>query len=109
MNVLITGAAGMIGRKLTARLVRDSALAGRPIEAMTLADVAAPSAPSTSIRIRTVATDIAAAGAAASLVSDRPDVIFHLAAVKIPFIQGLHGDGPGEMAVGHKGRARLPQ
>jgi nucleoside-diphosphate-sugar epimerase len=81
MNVLITGAAGMIGRKLTARLVRDGALAGRPIEAMTLADVAAPSAPSTSIRIRTVATDIAAAGAAASLVSDRPDVIFHLAAV----------------------------
>jgi len=31
MHILITGAAGMIGRKLTSRLVADGALAGKPI------------------------------------------------------------------------------
>ena len=31
MKVLIIGAAGMIGRKLTARLVRDGKLAGKAI------------------------------------------------------------------------------
>ena len=40
MHILITGAAGMIGRKLTARLVKDGALHGRTIEALTLTDVA---------------------------------------------------------------------
>ena len=32
MHVLITGAAGMIGRKLTARLVKDGGLNGEPID-----------------------------------------------------------------------------
>ena len=31
MHILITGAAGMIGRKLTARLVIDRALGDQPI------------------------------------------------------------------------------
>ena len=30
MHILITGAAGMIGRKLTARLVKDGTLNGQP-------------------------------------------------------------------------------
>ncbi len=42
MHILITGAAGMIGRKLTARLVNDGALNGSAIEKLTLIDVIVP-------------------------------------------------------------------
>jgi len=42
MHVLILGAAGMIGRKLTARLVADGAVAGREIDRLTLVDVVVP-------------------------------------------------------------------
>ena len=45
MYILITGAAGMIGRKLTARLVRDGVLNGRAIDRMTLTDIVAPELP----------------------------------------------------------------
>ena len=45
MHVLILGAAGMIGRKLTARLVADGHVGGRAIERLTLADVVAPQPP----------------------------------------------------------------
>ena len=36
MHILITGAAGMIGRKLIERLIVDRALNGQPIEKLTL-------------------------------------------------------------------------
>ena len=39
MHILITGAAGMIGRKLTARLVEAGELNGQPIDELTLIDV----------------------------------------------------------------------
>jgi D-erythronate 2-dehydrogenase len=82
MHVLITGAAGMIGRKLTARLMRDGALAGGAIERMTLTDVVAPEAPlGAPFAAATAAGDLAAAGAAGRAIADRPDVIFHLAAI----------------------------
>ena len=45
MHVLILGAAGMIGRKLTARLVADGNVGGRAIERLTLADVVPPQQP----------------------------------------------------------------
>ena len=45
MHILITGAAGMIGRKLTERLVKDGALNGKPIDKLTLLDVVAPREP----------------------------------------------------------------
>ena len=41
MHILITGAAGMIGRKLTDRLVKDGSLNGQPIDRLTLIDVVA--------------------------------------------------------------------
>ena len=44
-HILITGGAGMIGRKLTERLVSAGALNGKPIERLTLLDVIAPSQP----------------------------------------------------------------
>jgi D-erythronate 2-dehydrogenase len=82
MHVLIIGAAGMIGRKLTDRLLAAGAVGGRGISAMTLVDVVAPSAPAgAKPRIATRAADLSDAGVAASLVADRPDMIFHLAAI----------------------------
>lgn len=82
MHIFITGAAGMIGRKLTARLVNDGALNGAPIEKLTLLDVTAPTKPEIfSGAIETVAGDIAEPAGLRKLVASRPDVIFHLAAV----------------------------
>ena len=45
MHILITGAAGMIGRKLTDRLGKDGSLNGQPIDRLTLIDVVAPEKP----------------------------------------------------------------
>ena len=81
MKILVLGAAGMIGRKLTARLVADGALAGAAITALTLADVIAPEPPGGTIPARCVAADLSAPEAARELAVDRPDVIFHLAAI----------------------------
>jgi nucleoside-diphosphate-sugar epimerase len=82
MHVLITGAAGMIGRKLTERLTRDGALGGQAITALTLLDVAAPAKPRVFAgRVHMTTTDLAAAGAAEQAVGARPAVIFHLAGV----------------------------
>ena len=42
MHILITGAAGMIGRKLVARLLKERQLAGRAITRLDLHDIVAP-------------------------------------------------------------------
>jgi nucleoside-diphosphate-sugar epimerase len=82
MHILITGAAGMIGRKLTERLVIDRALGDQPIDKLTLIDIVAPARPAGfSDHVKTRATDLAAPGVAEKAVSERPDVIFHLAGV----------------------------
>ncbi|HTW28577.1 MAG TPA: D-erythronate dehydrogenase [Acetobacteraceae bacterium] len=82
MHILIIGAAGMVGRKLTARLVADGGLAGRPIERLTLVDIIAPEAPAGFTgAVETNAADLSAPGAAASAVAGRPDLIVHLAAI----------------------------
>jgi nucleoside-diphosphate-sugar epimerase len=67
-RVLVTGAAGMIGRKLTERLVKDGA--GELI----LHDVV-------SLGAGSFASDLSAPGEAEKLVAPRPDIIFHLAAI----------------------------
>jgi nucleoside-diphosphate-sugar epimerase len=82
MHVLVTGAAGMIGRKLAARLAADGGLDGRPIERLTLTDIVAPQPPAGfAARIETVAADLPVPGIAERLIAARPDVIFHLAGV----------------------------
>src|SRR6266446_6506002 len=82
MHILITGAAGMTGRKLTARLVRDGVLNGRTIDRMTLTDIVAPELPAgATFAVATAASDLAMAGAAARAIADRPELIFHLAAI----------------------------
>ena len=63
MHILITGAAGMIGRKLTARLVKDGGLNGKPIERLTLTDVVAPEKPAGFTgKVGTSTADLAAPG-----------------------------------------------
>ena len=82
MHILITGAAGMIGRKLTERLVIDRALGDQPVDKLTLIDIVAPARPAGfSDHVKTRAADLAAAGVAEKAISERPDVIFHLAGV----------------------------
>ena len=82
MKVLIIGAAGMIGRKLTARLVRDGKLAGKAITNAHLVDVVAPQPPANApFTVTLDAFDIAASYVASKLVAPRPDVIFLLASV----------------------------
>jgi len=82
MHVLIIGAAGMVGAKLTQRLVKDGTLAGKPIDAMTLVDVVAPTAPKgAEFKIRTEAADLSTPGVAERVIADKPDIIFHLAAI----------------------------
>jgi nucleoside-diphosphate-sugar epimerase len=80
MHILITGAAGMIGRKLVARLAKDGGLNGQPVERLTLIDVVAPELPAGIPGVAEV-SDLAASGAAVKAIQDRPEVIFHLAGV----------------------------
>ena len=82
MHILITGAAGMVGRKLTERLTADKGLNGKPVDKLTLVDVTAPAAPAGFTgKVDAYAADVSAPETAAKLVKDRPDAIFHLAAV----------------------------
>jgi nucleoside-diphosphate-sugar epimerase len=82
VHILVTGAAGMIGRKLVEALVRAGGVGAQPIEELTLADVVAPTAPAGfSGAVETLALDIAAPGAAAKLIGGRPELIFHVAAI----------------------------
>ena len=82
MKVLIIGGAGMIGRKLAQRLAKDGRLAGKPISKLTLYDVVPAAAPAGAAMAVSLATgDLPAAGEADRLLADRPQVIFHLAAI----------------------------
>ncbi len=82
MQILITGAAGMIGRKLAERLGRDGALNGIPVSKLTLTDIVMPSRPPQFAGdVALVPLDLAAPGAAEALVAARPDVIFHIAGI----------------------------
>ena len=105
MHILITGAAGMIGRKLVARLAAAAALNGRPIEKLTLIDIGAPQQLGKfGGSVVTAAADIADPAAARAAVADRPDVIFHLAAVvsgeaEVDFEKGMHVNLDGSRAL----------
>jgi nucleoside-diphosphate-sugar epimerase len=81
-RVLVIGAAGMIGRKLTERLARDGALNGRPISDLALHDVVPPAPPPRApFSTKILTSDLSAPGEAEKLVAGRPDVVFHLAAI----------------------------
>lgn len=81
MHILILGAAGMVGHKLLDRLATDGTLAGRPIASVLAHDVVAPSLPRAPFRVATATGDLSAPGALDALLTQAPDVIFHLAAI----------------------------
>lgn len=81
MHILVIGGAGMVGRKLIERLAREGQLGGAAITALTAHDVVAPTRIEAPFPIETRVSDLSTPGAAAALVAERPDVIFHLAAI----------------------------
>lgn len=78
MRVLITGAAGMIGRKLTAALIERGTLQGRPIRQVILQDIVAAEVAAPHVAL---VGDLSVPAVAAGLIAHRPEVIFHLAGV----------------------------
>jgi D-erythronate 2-dehydrogenase len=105
MHILITGAAGMIGRKLTARLVELGSLNGQQIEKLTLIDIGTPQQPEKFAGIvGTFAADIGKPEVAQAAVAGRPDVIFHLAAIvsgeaELDFEKGVRVNLDGSRAL----------
>jgi len=105
MHVLITGAAGMIGRKLAERLAPDGMLAGRPITMLTLLDVVRVSKPrGFAGDARIMIADLAAPGEAQRAVAARPEFIFHLAGIvsaeaELDFDKGYRSNLDGTRAL----------
>jgi nucleoside-diphosphate-sugar epimerase len=95
VHILVTGAAGMLGGKLAERLARDGTLGGEPVARLVLVDVAEPEPPTAALLLDTVACDLAEPGAVEELVSSRPDVVFHLAAV-------LSGEAEADFEKGYR-------
>ena len=81
MKILILGAGGMIGRKLMERLLDTGELRGSPIEAITAFDRHEPDYAHATIAIDNVAGDVSDFSMCRDLVAERPDVVFHLAAI----------------------------
>src|SRR5579883_2804423 len=82
MHVLIFGAAGMIGRKLTQHLVRTGRLGNHEVMALSLVDVVAAEKPAGFAgNVALSSLDISERGAVDRVIAGRPDVIFHLAAI----------------------------
>lgn len=82
MQILVTGAAGMIGRKLVRALAEAGEVGGRPIAGFILADVVEPAAPEGFAgAVTRLVSDLSQPGEADKLVATRPDLVFHLAAI----------------------------
>lgn len=81
MKILITGAAGMIGRKLTTRLVADGVLNGKSIVSVHLQDIVPVDPPEAGFPVTTETSDLAEPGVADALADLEADVVFHLAGV----------------------------
>ena len=81
MKILVTGAAGMMGRKFCERLARDGALGGRPVSSLHMVDVVPPAPAGAAFEATGEAADISDPKLASRLIAARPDMIFHLAAI----------------------------
>jgi len=96
MHIMIIGGAGMIGRKLTKKLLDEGTLRGEAITKITLVDVVMITPPThPDMEVSQIVSDLSQEGQAAHLIQTRPDVIFHLAAIvsgeaEINFTKGYH-------------------
>lgn len=82
MRVLIIGGAGMVGRKLAERLARDGRLGNREVSHLHLYDVVAAEKPAGARFPVEISTgDLSQASESTRLLADRPEMIFHLAAI----------------------------
>ncbi len=83
MRILITGGGGMVGQKLANQLAKAGRIGDRSIDSLTLVDVfQMPNIPPESaFEIISKVGDISAVGVTDSYVADKPDLIFHLAAI----------------------------
>jgi len=82
MHILITGAAGMVGRKLAERLLKQGEIGRREITKLTLHDVVAPQTqPTARTTILPIVGDISDRTLVDRLVAENPDIVIHLAAI----------------------------
>jgi nucleoside-diphosphate-sugar epimerase len=82
MKVLVTGAAGMLGRKFCQELAAHGVIAGRKVEGLTMVDIVeSPPISESPFAIRSIACDLGSPGVADGVVADHPDIVLHTAAV----------------------------
>ena len=82
MKILIMGGAGMIGQKLLNLLLKKENINNQKISQITLFDIIeAPYPLDTNIPIQSKSGDISDVNVSKNLISFKPDIIFHLAAI----------------------------
>ena len=82
MKILIMGGAGMIGQKLLNLILKKEEINNEKISEITLFDIIdAPYPQDTNILINSTSGDISDEKVSKNLISSRPDIIFHLAAI----------------------------
>ncbi|HEX6567185.1 MAG TPA: D-erythronate dehydrogenase [Chthoniobacterales bacterium] len=82
MKVLVTGAAGMLGRKFCQELATVGVIAGQKVESLTMVDIVeSPPIPGSPFTTRAIACDLGSPGVAERVVAERPDIVLHTAAI----------------------------
>ncbi len=95
MHILVIGAAGMIGHRLVNLLLANGQVGERTVTRLTLHDVILSQMPECAIPVMLKASDLSAPAQAAALVADKPDLIFHLAAI-------VSGEAEANLELGYR-------
>jgi len=80
MRLLILGAAGMLGRKVTTEVLRGTR-AALPVTEILLHDIVLPTAPNTALPVTVLSGDLTDRRTVSDLTRLEPDVVLHLAAM----------------------------
>lgn len=95
MKILIVGSSGMIGQKLLRRLDADGHLGGKQISAVIGCDAVPTRHPECQFPFECIVGDLSDPSTSPRLVTERPDVVFHLAAV-------VSGEAEADFAKGYR-------